>query len=70
MLYEVITLKQAREALHQEKERAQVTLRSIGDGVITTDLNGNVEYMNTVAEQATGWKLEDARGNQISYNFV
>jgi len=62
---DITALKQAKEALHQEKERAQVTLRSIGDGVITTDLNGNVEYMNTVAEQATGWKLEDARGNPM-----
>jgi diguanylate cyclase (GGDEF)-like protein/PAS domain S-box-containing protein len=59
---DISALKQAKEALHQEKERAQVTLRSIGDGVITTDLNGNIEYMNTVAEHATGWKLEDARG--------
>jgi diguanylate cyclase (GGDEF)-like protein/PAS domain S-box-containing protein len=62
---DITALKLAREALHQEKERAQVTLRSIGDGVVTTDLNGNVEYMNTVAEHATGWKLEDARGNPM-----
>jgi len=66
---DITALKQAKEALHQEKERAQVTLRSIGDGVITTDLNGNIEYMNTVAEQATGWKLEDARGNPIPEVF-
>ena len=58
-------LKQAKEDLHREKERAHVTLESIGDGVITTDLNCNIEYMNTVAEQSTGWKLEDARGNPI-----
>jgi PAS domain-containing protein len=38
-------------------------LGSIGDGVITTDLNGDIDYMNAVAEQATGWKLEDARSN-------
>jgi diguanylate cyclase (GGDEF)-like protein/PAS domain S-box-containing protein len=62
---DITALKQAKEALYQEKERAQVTLRSIGDGVITTDLKGNVEYMNTVAEQATGWKLEEARGNAM-----
>ena len=58
---DITALKHAKEALHQEKERAQVTLGSIGDGVITTDLNGNIEYMNSVAEEATGWKLEDAR---------
>ena len=62
---DITAFKQAKEALHQEKERAQVTLGSIGDGVITTDLNGNIEYMNSVAEQSTGWKLEDARGNPI-----
>lgn len=55
----------ARDALQQEKERAQVTLGSIGDGVITTNLMGNVEYMNTVAEQSTGWKVDDARGKPI-----
>ena len=61
----ITALKQAKEALHQEKERAQVTLGSIGDGVITTDLNGDIEYMNSVAEQSTGWKLEDARGKPM-----
>jgi diguanylate cyclase (GGDEF)-like protein/PAS domain S-box-containing protein len=62
---DITALKQAKEALHQEKERAQVTLRSIGDGVITTDMNGDIEYMNTVAEQSTGWKLQDARGKAM-----
>ena len=58
-------LNLAKEALQKEKERAQVTLGSIGDGVITTDMNGNIEYMNTIAEQSTGWKLEDARGRPM-----
>ena len=62
---DITALKQAKEALHQEKERAQVTLGSIGDGVITTDLQGNIEYMNTVAEQSTGWKLQDARSKPM-----
>ncbi|NOR41532.1 MAG: EAL domain-containing protein, partial [Gammaproteobacteria bacterium] len=61
----ITALKQAKEELQQEKERAQVTLGSIGDGVITTDLNGDVEYMNAIAEQSTGWKLEDARSKSI-----
>ena len=59
----------AREALQKEKERAEVTLGSIGDGVITTDMNGNVEYMNTVAEHSTGWKLVDARGKPMHKVF-
>ncbi|MEZ5541259.1 MAG: EAL domain-containing protein [Pseudomonadota bacterium] len=62
---DITALNHAKEALQLEKERAQVTLGSIGDGVITTDLNGDIEYMNTVAEQSTGWRLEDARGNPI-----
>jgi len=62
---DITALHEAREALQQEKERAQVTLGSIGDGVITTDLNGDIEYMNSVAEHSTGWKLEDARGRPI-----
>ena len=62
---DITALKHAKEALYQEKERAQVTLGSIGDGVITTDLNGNIDYMNSVAEDATGWKLEDARDKSM-----
>ena len=66
---DITALKQAKEALHQEKERAQVTLGSIGDGVITTDLKGNIEYMNVVAEQSTGWKLLDARSKPMAEIF-
>ncbi|MDX2477994.1 MAG: EAL domain-containing protein [Gammaproteobacteria bacterium] len=66
---DITALKQAKEELHQEKERAHVTLGSIGDGVITTDLGGDIEYMNAVAEYSTGWKLEDARGKPIMDAF-
>ena len=63
---DITALKLAEEALYQEKERAQVTLGSIGDGVVTTDMKGNIEYMNTVAEQSTGWKLADARSKPMT----
>ncbi|HEV7607004.1 MAG TPA: EAL domain-containing protein, partial [Steroidobacteraceae bacterium] len=53
------------EALFREKESAQITLQSIGDGVITTDANSTVDYINPVAEQLTGWRLEDAMGRPI-----
>jgi diguanylate cyclase (GGDEF)-like protein/PAS domain S-box-containing protein len=61
--------KQAQTALHREKELAQVTLESIGDGVITTHLDGTVEYLNPVAEQLTGWPDNDARGRPLSKVF-
>ena len=43
------------EALFEEKERAQVTLNSIGDAVMSTDIRGHVTYLNAVAESLTGW---------------
>lgn len=57
------------EALFREKESAQITLRSIGDGVITTDADCNVEYINPVAEDLTGWKVDDASGRSIDEIF-
>ena len=57
------------EALFREKESAQITLRSIGDGVITTDAECNVEYINPVAEELSGWKVDDASGRPIDEIF-
>jgi len=57
------------EALFREKESAQITLQSIGDGVITTDARSHVEYLNPVAEQLTGWRLDDAQGRPIDEIF-
>jgi diguanylate cyclase (GGDEF)-like protein/PAS domain S-box-containing protein len=54
--------KQALGATLMEKERAQVTLHSIGDGVITTDAMGCIDYMNPVAEALTGWRFHQAMG--------
>jgi PAS domain S-box-containing protein len=50
------------EALFIEKERAQVTLNSIGDAVISTDVAGKVTYLNQVAEAMTGWTSTEAVG--------
>lgn len=61
----IADLRQSEHALHEEKERAEVTLHSIGDGVITTDLQGRVLYLNPVAETLTGWVLSDAAGKPI-----
>ena len=54
--------KRSEETLFQEKERAQVTLHSIGDAVITTDADGIIDYLNPIAEQLTGWRSEQAQG--------
>jgi diguanylate cyclase (GGDEF)-like protein/PAS domain S-box-containing protein len=59
-------VKRTENALQLEKELAQVTLHSIGDGVITTDAEGKVEYLNPVAEQYTGWTTEQARGRPLA----
>jgi PAS domain S-box-containing protein len=57
-----IERKMLEEALFVEKERAQVTLNSIGDGVISTDVSGNITYLNLVAESLTGWEWPEAAG--------
>jgi PAS domain S-box-containing protein len=57
------------EALFIEKERAQVTLNSIGDAVISTDVAGNVTYLNQVAEAMTGWTSAEAVGRSFSEVF-
>ncbi len=56
-------------ALSREKELAQVTLASIGDGVITTDREGRVRYLNPVAETLTGWPQSRAVGRSVSEVF-
>jgi diguanylate cyclase (GGDEF)-like protein/PAS domain S-box-containing protein len=61
--------KRAEEALDQERERAQVTLASIGDGVIRTDAAGAVDYLNAVAERLTGWTAEEAVGKPLANIF-
>lgn len=58
--------KLAEAQLFAEKERALVTLKSIGDAVITTDLHGRVEYFNPVAEALTGWSAHDAEGKPLA----
>src|SRR5271167_727758 len=57
------------EALFREKESAQITLQSIGDGVITSDAKGIIDYVNPVAEALTGWRLEDSQGRAIEEIF-
>ncbi len=58
-------VRESEAALFQEKERAEVTLHSIGDAVITTDEAGCVDYLNPVAEQLTGYGLAEIRGRPL-----
>lgn len=57
------------DALQAEKERAQITLESIGDGVITTDVDGAIAYMNPAAEALTHWRSEQAQGLPLAALF-
>lgn len=57
--------RRAEEQLFEEKERAQVTLDSIGDAVLSTDIDGRVSYMNVVAEMLTGFSREEAIGKPL-----
>ena len=64
-LSDVTDRKNAEEQLYAEKERAQVTLQSIGDAVITTDTAGAVQYLNPVAEALLGVPEADALGKPL-----
>jgi diguanylate cyclase (GGDEF)-like protein/PAS domain S-box-containing protein len=66
---DVTERKLFEDALFREKESAQITLQSIGDGVITTDSHCRIEYLNPVAEQLTGWRLEHAQGRVVDEIF-
>ncbi|MBA4358818.1 MAG: hypothetical protein C0405_13955, partial [Desulfovibrio sp.] len=67
--WEIVQRKQAEEAVRQSEERLAVTLRSIGDGVITTDTQARVVMLNKVAEELTGWTQAEAQGRPIGQVF-
>jgi diguanylate cyclase (GGDEF)-like protein/PAS domain S-box-containing protein len=61
--------KRMQEELFEEKERALVTLNSIGDAVICTDISGNITFLNLVAVRMTGWSLGEAAGKPMAEVF-
>ncbi|HEU4620156.1 MAG TPA: PAS domain S-box protein [Gammaproteobacteria bacterium] len=61
--------RRAVEAVAEQREWFETTLRSIGDAVIATDVQGNVVFMNPVAERLTGWTLDRARGRPCTEVF-
>ena len=64
-LRNIVEREIAQLELFTEKERAQVTLNSIGDAVLCTDISGNVTYLNVVAENMTGWSRKEAVGHPL-----
>ena len=69
VIRDVTDRKALEEALFAEKERAQVTLNSIGDAVLSTDLSGKVTYLNLLAERMTGWSCAEAAGRPLAEVF-
>jgi PAS domain-containing protein len=68
-LRSAVERKVVEDALFNERDRAQVTLDSIGDGVICADVGGNISYLNPVAETMTGWSLKEASGRPLGEAF-
>ena len=70
---ELLAAKQAlerkTEELQQQREWFEVTLASIGDAVITTDVNAKITYLNPVAESMTGWSSTQAKGEPLERVF-
>jgi diguanylate cyclase (GGDEF)-like protein/PAS domain S-box-containing protein len=64
-MHYAVERKNMEEALFAEKERAQVTLDSIGDGVACTDIRGRISFLNQAAEKMTGWPHREAVGRPI-----
>ncbi len=64
-----IERKAVEDALYLERERAVVTLNSIGDAVLCTDISGKVTYLNLVAETMTGWGCHEAIGKPLAEVF-
>lgn len=69
LFHDITDLKQAQESLHEQREWLRITLAGIGDGVIATDTQGHINFMNPVAETLTGWPLEEAMGQDVRHVF-
>ncbi len=68
-VYPMRALRRAGESLAREKEQAQATLQSIGDGVIATDAEGRIVLLNPAAERMTGWTSGEASGSPVEEVF-
>lgn len=68
-LLSLTKVRQTANALFRDKELAEVTLKCIGDAVITTNAEARVEYLNPVAEEMTGWRNTEAAGRPLREVF-
>ena len=59
----------AAAAIHEQRETFRTTIASIGDAVLTTDIQGRVTYLNSVAQSLAGWTLETATGRALEDVF-
>jgi PAS domain S-box-containing protein len=66
---EIMRRQQVEDSLRHQRETLQVTLASIGDGVIVTDAGGRVTFLNAVAENLTGWSVEQAKNQPFETVF-
>jgi len=69
VLRQILARAASEDALYAERERARVTLNSIGDAVISTDQTGHVTYINPAAEKMTGWSRQNALGRALTEVF-
>lgn len=69
VVQDITAQAQERRLFLEPYERLRITLESIGEGIITTDADGRVEYLNPVAEQLTGWRTHAAKGRPIEVVF-
>ncbi|MCW3995851.1 MAG: PAS domain S-box protein [Candidatus Bathyarchaeota archaeon] len=68
-LNQILQQRRIRAKLQESEQRWQTTLASIGDAVITTDTSGNINFMNAVAEDLTGWKISEAKNKPLKEVF-
>ncbi len=69
LFQDITKSKSAEQTIFQQREQLRVTLASIGDGVIATDVQGNITFLNAIAAQITGWQEEEALGKPIQQVF-